>query len=67
MVEYVRSLRALHPGDIVMVFIPRVLSTGVWQRFFVRHSEPRIISALRLEQGVAISEVPYQLEADEED
>lgn len=67
MVEYVRSLRALHPGDIVMVFIPRVLSSGVWQRFFVRHSEPRIISALRLEQGVAISEVPYQLEADEED
>ncbi|MFT0848500.1 amino acid permease [Actinomycetaceae bacterium L2_0104] len=65
--EYVRSLRSLHPGDIVMVFIPRVLSTGVWQRFFVRHSEPRIISALRLEKGVVISEVPYQLEADEEE
>ena len=65
--EYVRSLRSLHPADIVMVFIPRVLSTGMWQRFFVRHSEPRIISALRLEKGVVISEVPYQLEADEED
>ncbi len=65
--EYVRSLRSLHPADVVMVFIPRVLSTGMWQRFFVRHSEPRIISALRLEKGVVISEVPYQLEADEED
>lgn len=60
-------LATLSTPDIVMVFIPRVLSTGVWQRFFVRHSEPRIISALRLEQAVVISEVPYQLEADEED
>ncbi|MCF2706317.1 APC family permease [Arcanobacterium haemolyticum] len=65
-VEYVRSLRALRPADIVMVFVPRVISTGMGQRFFVRHSTPRIISALRMETGVVISEVPFALEAGRE-
>lgn len=66
-VDYVRSMRRVHQADIVMVFIPRVLSTGMWQRFFVRHSEPRIISDLRLQEGVVISEVPYQLQPQDED
>ncbi len=66
-VEYVRSLRALRPADIVMVYAPRVISTGMGQRFFVRHSTPRIISALRTEQGVVICEVPFVLSAESEE
>ncbi len=65
-VDYVRSLRSLRPADIVMVFVPRVISTGMGQRFFIRHSTPRIISALRMERGVVISEVPFALEVGEE-
>lgn len=66
-VDYVRSLRQTQLADIVIVFIPRVVPTGVWQRFFVRHSEPRIMSDLRLQEGVVIAEVPYQLQPQDED
>lgn len=58
---YVRDLRSLHPADIVVVFIPRVISTSFGQRFFVRHSSPKIVTELRLEPGVILAEVPYVL------
>ncbi len=60
-VEYIRSMRSLRPADIVMVFIPRVIATSIWHRFFISHSTPRIIAALRMEEGVVICEVPFQL------
>ncbi len=66
-VDYVRSLRQTQRADIVMVYIPRLVPTGVWQRFFVRHSEPRIMSDLRLQDGVVIAEVPYQLQPQDEE
>lgn len=58
-VDYVRSLRQLRPADIVMVYVPKVIGEGMWQRFMLRHATPRIISALRMERGVVICEVPY--------
>ena len=64
-VDFVRSLRALRPADVVMVFVPRVIAISMWQRFFLRHSTPRIVSALRLETGVVVCEVPYQLAPNE--
>lgn len=64
-VEFVQSLRSLRPADVVMVFVPRVIATSMWHRFFIRHSTPRIISALRREEGVVVCEVPYQLAPEE--
>ncbi|MCI1895627.1 MAG: hypothetical protein LKJ57_01840 [Ancrocorticia sp.] len=66
-VDFVRSLRALRPSDIVMVFVPRIIAASMWQRFFIRHTTPRVVSALRLEEGVVICEVPYQLAPEEAD
>ncbi|MGO1591791.1 MAG: hypothetical protein ACTH1Z_02745 [Ancrocorticia sp.] len=66
-VDYVQSMRHAQRADIVTVFFPRVIPTGVWQRFFVRHSEPRIMSDLRLQEGVVMAEVPYQLQPHDED
>ncbi|MFY9262898.1 MAG: APC family permease [Actinomycetaceae bacterium] len=62
LIEYVRSLRAVHPHDIIQVFIPRVMSTGSWERFYVSHTTPKIVSELRLEPGVMVTEVPYRLD-----
>ena len=61
-IEYVRGMRRMHSSDIVMVFVPRIISTGSWERFFVRHSTPRIISELKFEAGVVLTEVPYRLD-----
>ncbi|MFP7697172.1 hypothetical protein [Trueperella sp. LYQ143] len=60
-IAYVRERLRLHPGDVVTVFIPRVIATGSWEQFFVRHSTPRIINDLRFEPGVTVCEVPYRL------
>lgn len=66
-IEHVRSLRAGSPRDIVIIYAPRVVSSSAaWQRFFVRHSTPALLSELKLEPGVIVAEVPYQLEDVEE-
>lgn len=61
-IEHIRMVRKVHANDVVMVFIPRLISTGSWERFYVRHTTPKIISELRLEQGVMVTEVPYRLD-----
>ncbi|RTE48725.1 APC family permease [Actinobaculum sp. 352] len=66
-VDYIRAQRALHPADIVVVYIPRIVSTGLWRRFFLSHSTPQVIKDLRLECGVVIAEVPFQLVEDDAD
>ena len=66
-IEHVRSLRAGSPRDIVIIYAPRVVSSSAaWQRFFVRHWTPALLSELKLEPGVIVAEVPYQLEDVEE-
>lgn len=65
-IEYVRATRALYPGDIILFIIPRVVSTGSWHQSVARYVTPAIVSELRLEKGVMISEAPYQLEADDD-
>lgn len=66
-IEHVRSLRKAAPRDIVIIYAPRVVSTSAaWKRFFVRHSTPALLSELKLEPGVIVAEVPYQLEDSEE-
>lgn len=64
-IEYIRAFRATHPNDVVMVYYPRVISTGTWERFFVRHTTPSIISELQLEPGVMVTQVPYRIETAE--
>lgn len=66
-IEHVRSLRTSSPRDIVIIYAPRVVSpSAIWQRFFVRHSTPALLSELKLEPGVIVAEVPYQIEDVEE-
>lgn len=66
-IDHVRSLRKAAPRDIVIIYAPRVVSShAMWKRFFVRHSTPALLSELKLEPGVIVAEVPYQLEDSEE-
>ncbi|MCI6573735.1 MAG: hypothetical protein PT944_01425 [Actinomycetaceae bacterium] len=62
-IEFIRAFRRMHPRDVVMVYMPKVISTGSWERFFVRHTTPSIISQLELEPGVMVTEVPYRIES----
>lgn len=64
-VEYIRARLGESPHDIVNVFIPRLLYSSAWERFFLRHSTPRVISDLRFEPRVMITEVPYRLGEDD--
>ncbi|MDD7466034.1 MAG: hypothetical protein PUK59_07385 [Actinomycetaceae bacterium] len=66
-IEFIRAFRAMHPRDVVMVYIPKVISTGSWERFFVRHTTPSIVSQLELESGVMVTEVPYRIESARDD
>ncbi|QJC21697.1 hypothetical protein [Arcanobacterium buesumense] len=61
-IEHIRALRKFHPHDVIEVFIPRVLSTGWWDRFYVRHLTPKLITELKLEPGVMVTEVPYLID-----
>ncbi|WP_182353440.1 APC family permease [Flaviflexus huanghaiensis] len=66
-IEHVQSLRRSSPRDIVIIYSPRVVSSSApWQRFFVSHSTPALLSELKLEPGVIVAEVPYQIEDIEE-
>ena len=66
-IDHVRTLRQAAPRDIVIIYAPRVVSSSAaWQRFFVRHSTPALLSELKLEPGVIVAEVPYQIEDVEE-
>lgn len=60
-VDYVRNLRSLHPQDTVVVFVPRVITTGLIRPLLVRHSTAKMLSDLRMEDGVVLAEVPYVL------
>lgn len=60
-VDYVRDVRALHPQDTVVVFVPRVISKGLIHSFLMRHSTKKMLSELRMQDGVVLAEVPYVL------
>ena len=64
-IEYVRARHADHANDLMAIIIPRLISSRSWERFFLRHSTPRVVSDLRLEPNVIIAEVPYRLGEDE--
>lgn len=65
-IEHLRSIRSLHPSDVIQVFIPRVIAIGSWEQFYTSHSTPRIVSELRMEPGVMVTEVPYRLNGNDE-
>lgn len=62
-IEFVRAFRSTHPNDLVMVYYPKVISTGSWERFFIRHTTPSIISQLEMEPGVMVTQVPYRIDS----
>lgn len=60
-VEFVRALSEQHANDVVEVFIPRIVPSGRWDRFFMRHALPRVLVELMNEKGVMVTQVPFQL------
>ncbi|QOR46467.1 amino acid permease [Trueperella pecoris] len=64
-VEYIRARLTESPNDVMNVVIPRVIYSSSWERFFLRHSTPRVISDLRFEPRVMITEAPYRLGEEE--
>lgn len=60
-VDYVSNLRELRPSDTVIVFVPRVITKGLIRSLLVRHSTAKMLSELRMQDGVVLAEVPYVL------
>lgn len=61
--RYVRHLRREHPGDVISVIIPEYVVGRWWEQTLHNQTALRIKSRLRLEPGVSITSVPWQLGA----
>jgi amino acid transporter len=59
--RYVRHLRREHPGDVISVIIPEYVVSRWWQQILHNQTALRIKSRLRLEPGVSVTSVPWQL------
>jgi hypothetical protein len=62
-VDYVKSLRANSPRDVVTVFIPEYVVGRWWEHLLHNQSALRIKGRLLFEPGVMVTSVPYQLES----
>ena len=66
-IEHIRTRRRPALRNSEIIYAPRVVSSSaIWQRFVVKHLTPALPSELRLEPGVIVAEVPYQIEDVEE-
>ena len=61
--RYVRHLRREHPDDVISVIIPEYVVGRWWEQTLHNQTALRIKSRLRLEPGVSITSVPWQLGA----
>jgi amino acid transporter len=60
-VDYVKSLRAASPRDIVDVYIPEYVVGRWWETLLHNQSALRLKTRLRFTPGVVVVSVPYQL------
>lgn len=65
--EHVRSLKAAHPRDIVVVFVPTLIKSGAVSRFVAHHTRARILHDLELEPHVVVATVPFAVDSLGED
>ncbi|WP_345712844.1 APC family permease, partial [Kineococcus glutinatus] len=60
-VEHVRALRARHPRDLVIVYIPEYVVGHWWETLLHNQSALRLRARLRYTPGVMVASVPWQL------
>lgn len=60
-VDYVKRLRAQHPRDVVIVYIPEYVVGRWWEQVLHNQSALRLKSRLLYERGVMVTSVPWQL------
>ena len=60
-VDYVKSLRAASPRDIVDVYVPEYVVGRWWETLLHNQSALRLKTRLRFTPGVVVVSVPYQL------
>lgn len=65
MIEYVKSLRAQSPRDVVSVIIPEYVVGHWYEHFLHNQSALRLKGRLLFTPGVMVTSVPYQLESSE--
>lgn len=64
-IEYVKSLRARSPRDVVSVIIPEYVVGHWYEHFLHNQSALRLKGRLLFTPGVMVTSVPYQLESSE--
>jgi amino acid transporter len=57
--RYVRQLRREHPGDVISIVIPEYVVERWWENLLHNQTALRIKSALRFEQAVTVTSVPW--------
>jgi amino acid transporter len=63
LVDYIRSLRADRPNDVVSVFIPEYVVGRWWEQLLHNQSALRLKGRLLFQPGVMVTSVPWQLDS----
>ncbi|WP_155875858.1 hypothetical protein [Actinotignum schaalii] len=66
LVDYIRFLLDTHPQDIVLVIAPKVVSTTLWHRVYLRRSVPPLFADLSYDSRLMLVQVPYQIHSGED-
>nr|WP_240897241.1 APC family permease [Kineococcus vitellinus] len=64
-VEHVKALRARHPRDLVVVYVPEYVVGHWWETLLHNQSALRLRARLRYQPGVMVASVPWQLASSE--
>jgi amino acid transporter len=64
--DHVRHIRAEHPGDLVVVYIPEYVVGRWWEQLLHNQAPLRLKARLLFERGVMVTSVPFQLGSDVE-
>lgn len=65
LLDYVKTLRAERPNDLVTVYIPEYVVGHWWEHLLHNQSALRLKSRLLFTPGVMVTSVPWQLESSE--
>jgi amino acid transporter len=66
-VDYVLQLRARHPRDLVVVYVPEYVLGHWWEHLLHNQSALRLKARLLFQRGVMVTSVPWQLASRETD
>ncbi|MDY5129508.1 hypothetical protein [Actinotignum urinale] len=65
-VDYIRALLENNPNDVVILIVPKIVSTTLWHRIFLKHSIPRIFADLSYDSRIMLVQVPYEIQTEED-